>query len=145
MTKIINTYNFAFAILVFCYLNFYFLSPFIHVHPIEIQDHIETEETLHSHLGSIIDISPNDSESLVYTKASHSHNFTFNKPIINQFSQILKNLVVASYLYSEDENYLEFTKKFEVISSPKVYKQVLWEKYVHFSSNSSPPIAYHIV
>lgn len=142
MIKIISKHKIVFPILVLLYLNFYFLSPFIHEHPVEIEGQVETENTLHSHLTSN---NPNFNNSNIegYVNnvvTSHTHNYSFSKPIIIQHSQKFNNVFTYSISSKNDESYKELESKFDIVSKTRSQDKVLWERYVQFASNSSPPV-----
>jgi len=139
MIKTIKKLKIASSFFVLFYLNFYFLSPFIHEHPIEIEGQVEMENVPHSHLESIINSNLND--GYVSSGAtSHSHNFAFDIPIIVQPTEKYDNIISSSILCRIDENSKELEIKFEImISTNHPHAQALWERYVQFATNNSPP------
>ena len=139
MKKTIRKYKIVFPILVLSYLNFYFLSPFIHEHPLELAGQVETENTLHSHLKSINNLNSNGVDYLSNNVTSHTHDYSFDKPIIIQFSKQFTQFFVYSFICSNDEYYNALGMKFNLKHVPKINKQELWQKYVHFTTDNSPP------
>lgn len=140
MMKAIKKYSLVPPILVLFYLNFYFLSPFIHEHPIEIEGQAEMKNVPHSHLASIV--IPNLNDGYVSRDAnSHSHNFAFDIPIIIQPTEQFDNIISSYTLCQMDENSEELEIKFEImIGTTHPHAQVLWERYVQFATNNSPPL-----
>ena len=144
MTKTIRKYKIVFPILVLFYLNFYFLSPFIHEHPVEMEGQVEMENIPHSHLSSIVSPNSNNAGYVSNAAASHTHNFAFSVPIIIQPSEKFDNLISSNTLCQNDDYSEELEIKFDIMISTGLHDQVLWEKYVHFATNNSPPFVHSI-
>jgi hypothetical protein len=139
MIKTIKKLKIASTILVLFYLNFYFLSPFIHEHPIEIEGQVEMENVPHSHLVSIVNPISNESGYVTNVATSHSHNFAFDIPIIIKPAEKFNKIFSSHSVCLNDEYPKELESKFDILISVNLHQQVLWEKYVHFATNNSPP------
>lgn len=140
MIRTINKYKLTSNILVLFYLNFYFLSPFIHEHPVEIEGQIESKNVPHSHLASIVNPTSNDAGYVSSAATSHSHNFAFDIPIIIQPTQEFKNIFSFYTLCLNDEYSKEIEIKFDLMNSTRPQNQFLWERSVQFATNISPPL-----
>ena len=139
MIKTIIKLKIASPILVLFYLNFFFLSPFIHEHPIEIEGQVEMENVPHSHLVSIANPIANESGYVTNIATSHTHNFAFDIPIIIQPTEKLNTLFLSHTVCLNDKYVKELESKFDMLISVNLHQQVLWDKYVHFATNNSPP------
>ncbi len=144
MTKTIEKYKRVFPILVLFYLNFYFLSPFIHEHPVEIEGQLETEKVFHSHLAIIAIPHSDDACDVTNEATSHTHTCSFSIPVIIQSSKKLKNSFSHSTLYQNYEYSKKIEDKFDILDITRFHNQALWEKYVHFATNNSPPTLHSI-
>ncbi|MCK5455761.1 MAG: hypothetical protein KAI45_01465 [Melioribacteraceae bacterium] len=140
MIRTIKKYKLTSHILVLFYLNFYFLSPFIHEHPVEIEGQIESKNVPHSHLASIVNPISNDAGYVSSAATSHSHNFAFDIPIIIQPTQEFNNIFSSYIVFQNDEYTQDLEIKFNILISTKLHDQVLWERYVQFATNNSPPL-----
>ena len=140
MKKIIKKYQIVYPILVLFYFNFYFLSPFIHEHPLELAGQVETENRLHSYLKSTINLNSNNTDYVSNAVTSHTHNYSFDKPIIIQSSQKFIPIFTYCFIWPRDKYYNELEVEINLKYIPKLLNQTLWEKYVHFASNNSPPV-----
>ncbi len=139
MIATIRKYKFVFSVVVICFLNFYFFSPFIHDHPVVVQGQLEKQYSLHSHLENILEVYSNSSNSISEQKKSHSHKYIFDIPISCQNIQKIKHISTSCYHHFDYELSLEFNKRDKIRTFPKLFIKDIWEKYVHFGSNSSPP------
>jgi hypothetical protein len=143
MTKIIRKYNSVFLISAIFYLNFYFLSPFIHEHPLKTWGQTETRITLHSHLANILKLNSNELNNVDYVinpASSHTHNYAFNTPIINQQSQNFEIIISHENIKLQDDFIEEVDKKNEIMNFARFFYKAFWERSVHFAANSSPPL-----
>ncbi len=140
MIKTINKLKIASPILVLFYLNFYFLSPFIHEHPIELEGQSEAKCVPHSHLESIVNPISNDAGYVTNAATSHTHNFALDIPIVIQPTKNNINIFSSYTICLNDEYSTDLEIKFNLLISTKLHDQVLWERYVQFATNNSPPL-----
>jgi len=140
MIKTIKKHKLTSHILVLFYLNFYFLSPFIHEHPVEIEGQLETKNVSHSHLESIVNPISNDAGYVTNAATSHTHNFAFDIPIVIQPTKNNINIFSSYTICLNDEFSTDLGIKFNLLISTKLHNQVLWERYVQFATNNSPPL-----
>jgi len=140
MKKTMRKYKIVFPILVLTYLNFYFLSPFIHEHTLELAGQVETENTLHSHLMGINNLNSNNADYLSYAVTSHTHNYSFDIPIIIQSSQKFISIFSNSTICQKEKYQNEYESIIDIINITRSQNQISWERYVHFATNSSPPV-----
>lgn len=143
MIKITRKYNSVFLISAIFYLNFYFLSPFIHEHPLQHKNQSGTTSTLHSHLVSILELNPNDitqADHFINPASSHTHNYAFSTPIINQQSQKIEIIISYENIIIPDEFIEEVDNKIEILNFTSFFYERFLERSVHFASNSSPPL-----
>ena len=144
MIRTIKKYRLTSHILVLFYLNFYFLSPFIHEHPVEIEGQIESKNVPHSHLASIVNPIANDAGYVSSAANSHTHNFAFEIPIIIQPNQEFNNIFSSYTICLNDEYTQEIDIKLDIMNNARPQAQVLWERSVQFATNNSPPLFQNI-
>ncbi len=144
MIKTIKKLKIASPILVLFYLNFYFLSPFIHEHPIELEGQSDAKCVPHSHLESIVNPISNDAGFVSNAANSHTHNFAFDIPIIIKPTEKFNYIFSSHTVCLNDEYSKELEINLDIMVATKFQAQVLWEKYVQFATNNSPPILHSI-
>ena len=139
MIRTIKKLKIASSFLILFFLNFYFLSPFIHEHPMEIEGQVELENVPHSHLESMINSNLNNGY-LSDEADSHTHNFAFKIPIIINSKAKFDNLISSNTFFQKEEYWEELESDFYILSSITLHQENLREKYIHFESNNSPPL-----
>lgn len=133
-----------FYFLIICFVNFYFLSPFIHSHQIQFHSHAESDGILHSHLEIFFDLNLGDSKNLVTKPKTHTHDYSFDEPILLQ-SVRNTNIVHSTYVIIPNSfitNELEV--EYKIWNIPRTVIPATWENYVHQMTNTSPPTYLYI-
>lgn len=124
------------------YVNFIFLTPFLHYHSSDENSIDPNKMDIHSHLinGHHEDHS-HEGEQNLDNCDDHEHLFKINT---YQFTKLTKQieLLYACDIISFNDDISQNLKEYKIpIINIDLPSKTRWEKYVHTATNTSPPIA----